>query len=121
MNGPTHRWTAGGLTFFYLLNRENQAGRQTAWPFASGAAAAVLTNLPDWLEPAMHPNHRQFFHSVAFAGVLGVGLAKLHAWEPESPEGEFWRKLGMLAISAYLIHLALDATTRKSLPLLGRI
>ncbi len=121
MNGPTHRWTAASLTCVYLLDKENREGRQTAWPLAGGAAAAVFTNLPDLLEPSIHPNHRQFFHSLAFAGLLGVGLAKLHAWKPETPEGEFVRKVGMLAISAYLIHLALDATTRKSLPLLGRI
>lgn len=87
---------------------------------AAGLAASVLTKLPDLLEPATSPNHRQFFHSLVFASLLGVGLYKLHQWEPDAVADKFWKALGMLAISGYLIHLALDATTAKSLPLIGK-
>lgn len=33
-----------------------------------------LGTLPDILEPATSPNHRQFFHSLVFAGILAYGV-----------------------------------------------
>jgi inner membrane protein len=81
----------------------------------------LLTKLPDLLEPATSPSHRQFFHSLVFAGLLGVGLHKLHGWQPDDDGGKFVRWLGLIAGSAYLIHLAMDFTTAKSLPLVGKV
>lgn len=43
---------------------------------AMGAAAACFPSLPDVLEPAVHPNHRKFFHSVTFAVALGFGMRR---------------------------------------------
>ena len=34
--------------------------------------------LPDLLEPALHPNHRQFFHGVLFAAGVSIALYKLY-------------------------------------------
>lgn len=121
MNAAAHQWTAGLAVGLHLADREQKAGKATLQPLAGGVLASLLTKLPDLLEPATTPNHRQFFHSVAFATLLGVGLYKLHQWEPQGTADKFWKGLGMLAISSYLIHLALDATTRKSLPLLGKL
>jgi inner membrane protein len=121
MNGPTHRLVAGAAVGFYLANQEAKAGPPTLRPFAGGVAAVFFTNLPDILEPATSPNHRGFFHSLAFVGLLATGVHKLHQWQPEGESDKFWRCVGMLAGSAYLIHLVLDFTTRKSLPVLGRI
>ena len=121
MNGPTHRLVAGATVGLYLADQEAKAGLTTLNPFVGGAAASFFTNLPDILEPATSPNHRAFFHSLAFAGLLATGLHKLHQWQPETELETFWRGVGLLVGSAYLIHLALDFTTRKSLPLLGRV
>lgn len=121
MNGPTHRLVAGAAVGLYLADQEAKVGPPTFKPFVGGAVAAFFTNLPDVLEPATSPNHRAFFHSLAFAGLLATGLHKLNQWQPETESDKFWKGLGMLAGSAYLIHLALDLTTRKSLPILGRI
>lgn len=121
MNGPTHRLVAGAAVGIYLADREAKVSPPTLKPLVGGAAAAFFTNLPDVLEPATSPNHRAFFHSLAFAGLLATGLHKLNQWQPETEFDKFWKGLGMLAGSAYLIHLALDLTTRKSLPILGRI
>lgn len=44
---------------------------------AVGAAAACLPSLPDFLEPAVHPSHRQFFHSVTFAVALSFGMRRV--------------------------------------------
>lgn len=86
----------------------------------AGVAAACMPSLPDLLEPAVHPNHRQFFHSVTFAGLIGVGIYRAYRWQPEND----WEKLARAAIlvtgAAYLAHLLVDATTAKSLPMVGR-
>jgi inner membrane protein len=121
MNAAAHRWTAAGATWLVLADQEAKSGHQSGWPITGGLAASCFTCLPDCIEPAIHPNHRQFFHSIAFAVALGAGLVKLHGWKPETSQGELLRKLGMVAIGGYLIHLALDATTAKSLPLVGRL
>lgn len=121
MNGPTHRLAAGIAVGFFVAKGEGATGQPTSKPFLCGAAAAVFTNLPDVLEPATSPNHRQFFHSLAFAALLGAGLYKLYEWEPRTDGERLLKGLAALAGSAYLIHLALDATTRKSLPLLGKL
>ena len=120
MNGPTHRLFAGAAVGLYLADQESKAGTPTLRPVLSGTAAAFFTNLPDILEPATSPNHRAFFHSLAFAAMLGTALHKLYQWQPETDSDRFWKSVGMLAGSAYLIHLALDFTNRSSLPLVGR-
>lgn len=120
MNGVTHRVAAGVSIGFFMANEEEKAGKQSLLPLLGGCAGAAFTNLPDLLEPPTSPNHRQFFHSLVFTGLLVGGLVKLHKWKAESPSDRLLRGLGMIAISGYLIHLALDATTAKSLPLVGR-
>ena len=87
----------------------------------ASAGGYVLSGLPDLLEPPTSPHHRQFFHSVAFVFLLGYGLVKLYQWEPDTPVGKLCRGVGLIAGAAYLGHLAVDATTKRSLPLLGRI
>jgi len=120
VNGPAHQIVAGVATGVYIAQREHRAGIQTAKPMLGGVAAAFLTKLPDILEPATSPNHRQFFHSLAFVGLLGLALHELNRWQPESSRGEVVKALGQVAIPAYLIHLFLDSLTAKSLPLVGR-
>lgn len=121
MNATAHRVTAGAAIGLYLAGQETERGERTMLPIFGGLAGSVFTCLPDVLEPATSPNHRDFFHSLAFAGLLVGGLIKLHRWEPEENWHRFLRQVGLLAGSAYIIHLALDATTAKSLPLLGRL
>jgi len=121
MNGPTHRLVAGAAIGLYVADKENKTGQPTAMPLISGVSAAFFTNLPDILEPATSPNHRAFFHSVTFAAAVGVGLQKLHQWQPETALDIFLKRVAQVAGAAYLIHLALDLTTAKSLPLMGRV
>lgn len=120
MNGPAHQVVAGFATGVFLVEQERKAGVQTAKPIVAGTAAALFTKLPDMLEPATSPNHRQFFHSFAFAGLLCLAFHELGKWQPESAGGEVLKALGQVAIPAYLIHLFLDSLTAKSLPLIGR-
>ena len=120
MNAAAHQWTAALATGVVLHSREVERGEATAWPLTGGGLAALLTKLPDVLEPAVHPHHRQFFHSVACAALVAAGWKALYEWQPQSEDGRFWRKVGMIGAGAYLCHLALDALTARSLPLVGR-
>lgn len=85
-------------------------------PVVMGAAAALLPSLPDLLEPAIHPNHRRFFHSWTAVMALSYGMHRLYKWEAKDDSQKLWRVLGLVAGSAYLAHLVRDAFTSKSLP-----
>lgn len=119
-NGTTHRWVAAAATALAVGHYEVKKQVDTPLPLIGATLAARLTNIPDWLEPATHPGHRNFFHSVAFAAVLGLGFKKLYEWDPDEDWEKAVRFVGLVGVGAYLIHLALDATTRRSLPLVGR-
>lgn len=90
-------------------------------PFVSIAATKLLalaeTAIPlvEFLEPALHPNHRKFFHSLTILGALGYGDYKVMS-NPSLTDED---KLAILVSSAgYASHLAIDATTPKFLPLI---
>lgn len=122
-NATAHRLGAGltvGLTSLaYELNRGEEA--DFFRPVAASSLAALAGTLPDILEPATSPRHRQFLHSVAFAGALGYGMYKLYRWEPQDDWGKFLQFVGLAAGGAYLVHLAMDASTPASLPLVGKL
>jgi len=119
--GAAHRVVAGTVIGVAIAYKESQTGKSTVWPVAGGGLGALLGTLPDILEPANHPNHRQFFHGIVFAGALGYTGYKLYEWKPEESWQEIVRMLGLIAIGAYLIHLAMDASTPKSIPLIGKL
>jgi len=83
-----------------------------------GAAAACLPSLPDILEPALHPNHRRFFHSATFAVGMAYAMHRVYSWETEGEWEKLARVLLLAGGGAYLAHLALDALSAKSLPLI---
>ena len=121
MNAAEHRLVSA-LTLSALGTagcRENEEVVPRAAAF--GLGGYCFATLPDLVEPATSPHHRQFFHSVLFAVALGYGLYKLYEYEPQSTIGEVARLAGLIAGGAYLIHLALDATTKRSLPWVGRL
>jgi hypothetical protein len=82
---------------------------------ACGAIGAACGALPDILEPATDPNHRQLFHSLACGGVLTYGAFGRHT-EKLLPNQR--HALRVAAIS-YLSHLCLDGETPTGLPLVG--
>lgn len=118
-NGPTHQLTAAALVGAVCIHAERDKQNMSARPIVGAVLAAKFTKLPDVLEPAIHPNHRQFFHSVAFASLLGMAGYKIYKWNPDNLFDEAIRFALMVAIGAYGIHLLLDASTPKSLPLIG--
>lgn len=99
-----------------VRSRDGAPGDET--PFVMGAAAALMPSLPDLLEPAIHPNHRKFFHSVAAALLVAHGIHKAYKWDAQSGWERVGRALILAGGAAYLAHLARDAFTAKSLPLI---
>lgn len=120
-NGATHRLAAAVSVGTALAHVEYNRNERTLQPVVGAVLAAGATNFPDLIEPAAHPNHRQFFHSIAFAGMLGWVAYKVHEWEPEHPVDKAIRFGLLTGAAGYLIHLALDACSPKSLPLIGKI
>lgn len=119
-NALTHQTVAALAVGGWIAQLEAKERKKTIAPLAGAALATMLTNLPDMLEPAIHPHHRQFFHSLAFAGLIGLGLCKLYEWETKTDQEKLLRFCLLVAGGSYLIHLAMDACTRRSLPLLGK-
>jgi membrane-bound metal-dependent hydrolase YbcI (DUF457 family) len=119
-NASAHQMFAALTVGGAFLGKEVADGEQSAKPVVSTVLAGILGTLPDKIEPALHPHHRQFYHSVT----LGVGVwwlgRQVYKWRPESELGEIARFLLLVAGGAYLSHLALDALTKRSLPLVGK-
>lgn len=147
MDGKTHRVvgaSVGAVAALYRARDKDTAPAIEA--LGGGIAGWYFGRGPDILEPATSPNHRGVFHGVAFALALVVGEARLlelqddlRTWaNRQEARGnqaqEVWAGLlhGLLALvgrltagalsavcPAYWSHLALDATTPRSLPLLA--
>ncbi len=117
-NGAAHRLGAALAVGGVALIAHNDQAEPSAEPLAAAGIAYMSGTLPDILEPAYHPNHRQFCHSLAFAGMVGFGMYKAYKYKPETTMQE-WLRFAVLAIGgAYLVHLAMDGTTPKGLPIL---
>ena len=102
------------ITYLWRKSENTKAGfpwKQLAVNMGVGMA---LASLPDWIEPATNPNHRKFFHSLTTAGLVGYGMYGKHTNNIDVNLLDYIRSIGF----AYLSHLAADATTPKSLPLI---
>lgn len=119
-NGNSHRIVSALTIGGALMYQETLDNKKSCTPFFGAALGSLSATLPDLLEPATNPRHRQFFHSVAFAAIVG-GLAwRIKEWQPEDAVEDALRGLLLVGCSAYLIHLGMDALTKRSLPLLGK-
>jgi membrane-bound metal-dependent hydrolase YbcI (DUF457 family) len=99
----------GWFVYCKLVERPLDLG-QFLWAAAIGAVGGLL---PDLLEPASHPNHRQFFHSY-FAGALLIHANGHISRNTQIPAAA--RRALHLASGGFLSHLLADAQTPKSLP-----
>ena len=118
-NGITHS-VVGGLCGLGVALAEQDKQSPINLMLAIGVGV-VFGKLPDILEPAIHPHHRQFCHSVAVFAVVAYGIKKAYEWKPQGSIGEFWRVLALCAGAGYISHLVLDGVTPRSLPLLGKV
>jgi inner membrane protein len=119
-DGPTHRFAAAVIVGSSMLHLE-KGQEQGFLPIIGAAVAACLGDLPDRLEPAIHPNHRQIYHSIVVGILIGALVIRIYRWEPVPDWQKAVRLLSLAGCGAYLVHLALDAFSPRSLPLMGRI
>ena len=99
-----------------------QLHKPTLNPVVSTCVGALFGKLPDWLEPSINnPHHRQLFHSWLAMGTVVYGLKRAYEWQAMDTSEAFLRGLVLAAGGAYLSHLAVDATTARSLPWIGRL
>jgi len=117
-SGAAHRAGAAVVVGGIALYAKKDRDQPTAQPLLAGGLAWLSGTLPDILEPAHHPNHRQFFHSLAFAGIVVHGVYQAWKWEPETDLQKSLRFAGMAVGGAYLVHLAMDSMTPKRLPII---
>jgi len=138
--------TIAGAAVAGLVAHDQQLHHVVIEVMGGALGGWVGAQVPDWVEPAIHSYHRSTFHSVATA-TASVGAARRHGGAALSflrtkanefearlqTEQDPLRRLGdaivvallrLLAgalsglLSGYLSHLALDATTPRSIPLL---
>jgi membrane-bound metal-dependent hydrolase YbcI (DUF457 family) len=139
-NGQFHRrvgMTAGAGVAAYRY-------RTVSATIAGGIGGRLGAAVPDWLEPATTPHHRGVVHSWGTAVTVGSGAAALierleeyasiqirehQALALHSPAAAWWHELaawlwslvGAFAtgvLTGFGSHIALDALTPQSLPLL---
>jgi len=120
-NGKTH--LIAGLVVGATVNvviqsseRRRAPCKQFDWGellFCAGAAGAAAL-LPDLLEPATSPNHRQFFHSIAAAALVAYAMSGEHTIMCSRATRLLLTVLGL----GYLSHLCLDCTTPKAINLI---
>ena len=119
-NGTTHA-IAGGVTGLGVALYDRLDVAENGYtPVLATTVGVVFAKLPDILEPALNPHHRQFCH-IAVLAALGYGVKKIYEWQPEDKIEAFFRIVLLSAGAGYISHLLLDATTSRSIPLLGKI
>ena len=115
-----HRLINFAATAIFLASKAEDERRGLKHPLVGGAVSALCATFPDVLEPPIHPHHRQMFHSLVFASAVGYGVYRVYHWKPQDWVEELIRLAVLFGGSAYLLHLAADLCTTRSLPLAGK-
>jgi inner membrane protein len=106
---------AGGVTYLVMCQYYERQPDLLELLICSGAAV-LSGGLPDAIEPAIHPHHRQFAHSFTTGGIL-LRIATYQCGVENSGLGQFQKILLASAIAGYLSHLIADACTPRCVPL----
>ena len=114
-NRDTHVMV-GAMTGVFVSCLDNDS-TSAVNPLVASAVGGFFGRLPDLLEPATSPNHRQFLHGFVFLGGLYIGLKKTIDWKPDNDFDKVIRAVMLIGGGAYISHLALDSMTKKSLPI----
>ena len=146
-NGRTHTWVgaASGSAVAVYRGRQQPLLNVVLEGLGGGIGGYLGGKVPDILEPASHPGHRDFCHSWTAGGVLATGLTALEKWEVHCREKAADIRTQRLATpspglatslfqilveilwslaagvlsgfgAGYISHLLLDATTPRGLP-----
>lgn len=118
-NAASHRrGAAAALALVSAVEEYGRTGKISTRTVLVACGGAACGTLPDLVEPAIHPNHRQFFHSVTFAALLAIGLYEIYLWQPQTDADKLIKVVLLIAGGAYLVHLIMDSQTKKSLPVI---
>lgn len=138
-DGKTHDQFGGALGALLALlrsNAEKDAPMAVVMRMLGGyLGGRVGAKIPDWLEPAVSSWHRSTAHSVVVGATLfEVTRQNIDAWEEhcrakqaEAQAGAnqadvfFWALasgFGPAVVAGHLSHIALDAQTPRSIPLI---
>jgi inner membrane protein len=99
----------GWLLYCKLLDRPIEVGEL----LLAAGVGMIGGLLPDLLEPAIHPNHRRFFHSYAATPLLAQ--ANRHVSQSTQMPAETRAAIHLISLG-FFSHLAADAHTPKGLP-----
>lgn len=119
--GPAHIFAGCGVGLAIACLDQGEKTESSHDPFIAGGIGAFFGKLPDLLEPATNPHHRQFCHSLLVLGAVGYGFKRAYEWKPKDQIEAILRMLALVAAGGYISHLVLDAVTPRSLPLVGRL
>ena len=117
-NRSTHATVGAlaGLAVYGLIKRSRNEDWTLGGTVAALGCGAAIGISADVFEPALNPNHRGPFHSVALLTVIAYANKKVLESTHMTPEQKI---SAVVASAAYASHLFLDAVTPKGLPLLG--
>ena len=122
MRASAHTAISGVSAFAIVsLIKHRYPAARLPHPAFAALVAALASGLPDVLEPATSPHHRQFCHGAAFAALVTSGMKKLYDWVPATPGEALVRDVLLGVGLGYMAHLCADATTAMGLPLVGKI
>lgn len=119
-NGVAHQFVGAAAGIATCIQDDGIKKPELYNPVTAAMAGGFFATLPDRLEPALHPNHRQFFHSVAILALIATGVRAAYRWEPATKGQALLRALLLVGGVAYGTHLVLDGLTPKSIPLIGK-
>lgn len=122
MRAAAHAAISGASAFAVVsMLRHRHPAARLPDPVFAAVVAALASGLPDLLEPARNPRHRQFCHSAAFAALVASGMKRLYGSMPATPGEALLRDVLLSVGVGYLAHLGADGTTAFGLPLIGKI
>lgn len=122
MRASAHTAISGISAFAMVaLIKQQYPAARLPHPAFAALVAALASGLPDVLEPANSPHHRQFCHSAVFAALVTSGMKKLYDWVPATTGEALMRDVLLGVGFGYMAHLCADATTAMGLPLVGKI
>lgn len=122
MRAAAHATISGASAFAIVsLTKQQYPPARLPHPGIAALVAALASGLPDVLEPANNPHHRQFCHSAAFAALVASGMKNLYDWIPATPRDALIRNVLLAVGFGYMAHLCADATTAMGLPLVGKL
>jgi RsiW-degrading membrane proteinase PrsW (M82 family) len=118
----------GVITYLVVQNNSRQKGKIELGEIILSTLVGIRTaRIPDILEPPIHPNHRDFFHSLTFGVMIGyVGFTVfedlkiirhkrttlgVQQWSTR----EYVEIAIIIACGAIILHLIMDGFTVKGL------